>query len=133
MYLVSDKSVKTQSFLFSFKGSIFGLSPISSYIESGAGVAAGARTGLTAVIIAFYYFIATFFGPVLASIPPWVVGGALIIVGALMAKSLANLNWNKVSHVVLGFLIVMVMPLTYSIAYGLLAGIGAYVVIESTF
>jgi AGZA family xanthine/uracil permease-like MFS transporter len=69
----------------------------------------------------------------LASIPPWAVGGALIIVGALMAKSLANLNWNKVSHAVSGFLTVMVMPLTYSIAYGLLAGIGAYVVMESTF
>jgi xanthine/uracil/vitamin C permease (AzgA family) len=69
----------------------------------------------------------------LASIPPWAVGGALIIVGALMAKSLANLNWNKVSHAVSGFLTVMVMPLTYSIAYGLLAGIFAYVVMESTF
>jgi AGZA family xanthine/uracil permease-like MFS transporter len=69
----------------------------------------------------------------LASIPPWAVGGALIIVGALMAKSLAYLNWNKVSHAVSGFLTVMVMPLTYSIAYGLLAGIGSYVVMESTF
>ena len=69
----------------------------------------------------------------MASIPPWAVGGALIIVGALMAKSLANLNWNKVSHAVSGFLTVMVMPLTYSIAYGLLAGIFAYVVMESTF
>ena len=50
-----------------------------------------------------------------------------------MAKSLAYLNWNKGSHAVSGFLTVMVMPLTYSIAYGLLAGIGSYVVMESTF
>ena len=64
-------------------GSIFGLSPITSYIESGAGVEAGARTGLCAVIRSFYFFIAIFFAPILASIPPWAVGGALILVGAL--------------------------------------------------
>jgi xanthine/uracil/vitamin C permease (AzgA family) len=65
----------------------------------------------TAVFIAIYFLISIFFAPVLASIPPWAVGGALIIVGALMAKSLADLNWNKVSHAVSGFLTVMVMPL----------------------
>ncbi|KAL7542897.1 hypothetical protein ACHAXR_012777 [Thalassiosira sp. AJA248-18] len=114
-------------------GSIFGLSPITSYIESGAGVEAGAKTGLTAVICAFYFFISIFFAPILASIPPWAIGGALILVGALMARSLTKLNFNKVSHAVSGFLTVMVMPLTYSIAYGLIAGIGAYLVMEGAF
>jgi len=114
-------------------GSIFGLSPITSYIESGAGVEAGAKTGLTAVICGFYFFIAIFFAPILASIPPWAIGGALILVGALMAKSLAKLNFNKVSHAVSGFLTVMVMPLTYSIAYGLIAGIGSYIIMEGAF
>ena len=113
-----------------FKGSIFGLSPITSYIESGAGVEAGAKTGLTAVICSFYFFISIFFAPILASIPPWAVGGALIIVGALMARSLAKLEFNRVSHAVSGFLTVIVMPLTYSIAYGLIAGIMMYCVIE---
>mmetsp|Transcript_30322 Transcript_30322/g.64364 ORF Transcript_30322/g.64364 Transcript_30322/m.64364 type:complete len:579 (+) Transcript_30322:78-1814(+) len=114
-------------------GSIFGLSPITSYIESGAGVEAGAKTGLTAVICAFYFFISIFFAPILASIPPWAIGGALILVGALMARSLTKLNFNKVSHAVSGFLTVMVMPLTYSIAYGLIAGIGSYIVMEGVF
>jgi len=114
-------------------GSLFGLSPITSYIESGAGVEAGAKTGLTAVICAFYFFISIFFAPIFASIPPWAIGGALILVGALMARSLAKLNFNKVSHAVSGFLTVMVMPLTYSIAYGLIAGIGTYIVMESVF
>lgn len=114
-------------------GSIFGLSPITSYIESGAGVEAGAKTGLTAVICAFYFFISIFFAPILASIPPWAIGGALILVGALMARSLTKLNFNKVSHAVSGFLTVMVMPLTYSIAYGLIAGIGTFIVMEGTF
>lgn len=114
-------------------GSLFGLSPITSYIESGAGVEAGAKTGLTAVICAFYFFISIFFAPIFASIPPWAIGGALILVGALMARSLAKLNFNKVSHAVSGFLTVMVMPLTYSIAYGLIAGISTYIVMESVF
>mmetsp|Transcript_4199 Transcript_4199/g.10695 ORF Transcript_4199/g.10695 Transcript_4199/m.10695 type:complete len:320 (-) Transcript_4199:88-1047(-) len=114
-------------------GSIFGLSPITSYIESGAGVEAGAKTGLTAVICGFYFFIAVFFAPILASIPPWAIGGALIIVGALMARSLTKLNFNRISHAVSGFLTVIVMPLTYSIAYGLIAGIGTYFVMEGIF
>jgi len=114
-------------------GSIFGLSPITSYIESGAGVEAGAKTGLTACICGFYFFIAIFFAPILASIPPWAIGGALIIVGSLMARSLTKLNFNRVSHAVCGFLTVIVMPLTYSIAYGLIAGICTYIIMEGSF
>ena len=114
-------------------GSIFGLSPITSYIESGAGVEAGAKTGLTACICGFYFFIAIFFAPILASIPPWAIGGALIIVGSLMARSLTKLNFNRVSHAVCGFLTVIIMPLTYSIAYGLIAGICTYIIMEGTF
>ncbi len=94
---------------------------------------AGAKTGLTAVICAFYFFISIFFAPILASIPPWAIGGALIIVGALMARSLTKLNFNRPSHAISGFLTVMVMPLTYSIAYGLIAGIMTYCVMEGTF
>lgn len=139
MFVLSDSlfSLETVSeptlIIISIEGSIFGLSPLSSYIESGAGVEAGARTGLTAVICGFYFFISIFFAPILASIPPWAVGGALVLVGALMARSLTKLNFNKVSHAVSGFLTVMVMPLTYSIAYGLLAGIGSYLIMEGTF
>lgn len=114
-------------------GSIFGLSPITSYIESGAGVRAGSKTGLTAVICGFYFFLSIFFAPILASIPPWAIGGALIIVGSLMMKSLTKLKFDKVSHATSGFLTVMVMPLTYSIAYGLIAGIGTYLIMEGTF
>ena len=114
-------------------GSIFGLSPVTSYIESGSGVETGAKTGMTAVICAFYFFISIFFAPIIASIPPWATGGALVVVGALMSRSLLKLNWNSVSHAVSGFLTVMIMPLTYSIAYGLIAGIFSFFVMEGTF
>lgn len=114
-------------------GSFFGCSPVTSYIESGAGVEAGARTGLTAVFCAFFFFISIFFAPIIASIPPWAAGGALVVVGALMARSLGQVKWDNVSHALAAFLTVMVMPLTYSIAYGLIAGMGSYYVVEGAF
>lgn len=114
-------------------GSLFGLSPVTSFIESGSGVEAGARTGCTAVICAFYFFLSIFFAPIIASIPPWATGGALVIVGAIMCKSLAKVQWHNVTHAVTAFLTAVVMPLTYSIAYGLIAGIGCFIIMEGTF
>lgn len=114
-------------------GAFFGMSPVTSYIESGAGVEIGSKTGLTAVICAFYFFISIFFAPILASIPPWASGGALVIVGSLMAKGLVNVQWDKISHALPAFLTVMIMPLTYSIAYGLIAGISVYYIIEGAY
>jgi AGZA family xanthine/uracil permease-like MFS transporter len=107
-------------------GSAFGLSPVTAYIESGSGVEAGSRTGLTAVICGFYFFLSIFFAPIISSIPPWATGGALIIVGSIMARSLMNVKWYNPTHALSAFLTVIVMPLTYSIAYGLIAGIGTY-------
>jgi AGZA family xanthine/uracil permease-like MFS transporter len=74
-------------------GSLFGCSPVTSYIESGAGVEAGSRTGLTAIIVGFFFFLSIFFAPIIASIPPWATGGSLIIVGALMSRSLMKVDW----------------------------------------
>lgn len=112
---------------------IFGCSPVTSYIESAAGVEAGAKTGLTAVFCGFFFFISIFFAPIIASIPPWAVGGALIIVGALMARSLAKVKWYDVTHASTAFVTVMIMPLTYSIAYGLIAGLLVWTVMQSVF
>jgi AGZA family xanthine/uracil permease-like MFS transporter len=114
-------------------GSIFGLSPVTSYIESAAGVEIGSRTGLTSVVVAFFFFLSIFFAPILASIPPWATGGSLIIVGALMARSLAKVKWDNPAHAITAFVTVVMMPLTYSIAYGLIAGIGMWIVLKGTF
>lgn len=114
-------------------GSFFSLTPVTSYIESGSGVEAGARTGLTAVIIGIYFFFSIFFAPIIASIPPWATGGALIVVGALMSRSLSEIKWYNIRDATTAFLTVTVMPLTYSIAYGLIAGIGCYVIMTATF
>ena len=114
-------------------GSLFGLSPVTSYIESGSGVEAGARTGLAAVICGFFFFLSIFFAPIIASIPPWATGGALIVVGAMMCRSLAKVKWYIPSHALSAFMTLMIMPLTYSIAYGLIAGIVSYMIMEGTF
>jgi AGZA family xanthine/uracil permease-like MFS transporter len=114
-------------------GSFFGLCPTTSYIESAAGVNAGARTGLTAVICGIFFMLSIFFAPIIASIPPWATGGSLIVVGALMAKSLKDVKWHDPSHAATAFLTMTIMPLTYSIAYGLIAGIGCWIFCQSSF
>ena len=114
-------------------GSIFGLSPVTSYIESGAGVAVGSRTGITSIVCGFYFLLSIFFAPILASIPPWASGGSLVIVGSMMARSLAKIKWHNPTHALSAFLTVLIMPLTYSIAYGLLAGIMSFAIMEGTF
>lgn len=114
-------------------GSLFGLSPVTSFIESGAGVEAGSRTGLTAVFCGLLFLLSIFFAPIIASIPPWASGGALVIVGALMSRSLGDIKWHIPSHALTAFLTVVMMPLTYSIAYGLIAGIMVYSIMEGVF
>jgi xanthine/uracil/vitamin C permease (AzgA family) len=88
---------------------------------------------LTSVICAFYFFLSIFFAPIITSIPPWATGGALIVVGALMFRSLGQIQWHNMTHATTAFLTVIIMPLTYSIAYGLIAGIGTYMVTTGTF
>lgn len=112
-------------------GSFFGMSPITSYIESAAGVEAGSRTGLTSIFVAFFFFLSIFFAPILSSIPAWASGGSLIIVGALMCRSLSKVHWENPAHAMCAFVTVIVMPLTYSIAYGLIAGIGTWMIIKA--
>lgn len=113
-------------------GSVFGLSPVTSYIESGAGVEVGAKTGLTAIFVGIFFLCSIFFAPIIASIPPWATGGSLIIVGALMARSLGKIKWHIPSHAISAFVTVIMMPLTYSIAYGLIAGIAIFLIMEGT-
>ncbi|CEM35768.1 unnamed protein product [Vitrella brassicaformis CCMP3155] len=111
-------------------GSLMGTSPVTTFVESGAGIEEGAKTGLAAVFCSFYFFLALFFAPILASVPPWATGPALILVGSMMIKNLVHIRWDNVGEAVPAFLTVALMPLTYSIAYGLLAGLGAFVILN---
>lgn len=103
-------------------GSILGTSTTTSYIESTAGVAAGARTGFASVITGLLFLLALFFSPLLMVITSHVTAPALIIVGVLMVSSLGNIEWNRFEIAVPAFFTIIAMPLTYSIATGIAIG-----------
>ncbi|PYH88015.1 nucleoside transporter [Aspergillus ellipticus CBS 707.79] len=111
-------------------GSLFGTSPVTAFVESGAGISEGGMTGLTSCTTGICFFIAVFFAPIFASIPPWATGCTLVIVGALMAKAAAEINWRYFGDAVPAFLTIAIMPFTYSIAYGLIAGILSYITLN---
>jgi adenine/guanine/hypoxanthine permease len=106
----------------SLVGSIFGTSTTTSYIESSAGVAAGARTGFAAIVTAGFFLLSLFFFPLLSVITAPVTSAALVIVGVLMVSSLANIEWKRFEIAVPSFLTLISMPLTYSIATGIAVG-----------
>ncbi|GFY84475.1 AZA-guanine resistant1 [Actinidia rufa] len=105
-------------------GSLLGTSPVTAFIESSTGIREGGRTGLTALTVAGYFLLAFFFTPLLASIPAWAVGPPLILVGVLMMRSVVEINWDDMREAIPAFVTLILMPLTYSIAYGLIGGIG---------
>ncbi|CAK9150579.1 unnamed protein product [Ilex paraguariensis] len=111
-------------------GSLLGTSPVTTFIESSTGIREGGRTGLTALTVAGYFLLAFFFTPLLASIPAWAVGPPLILVGVLMMRSVAEIDWNDMRQAIPAFVTLILMPLTYSIAYGLIGGIGTYIVLN---
>lgn len=103
-------------------GAVFGTSTTTSYIESTAGVAAGARTGFASVVTGILFLLALFFSPLLFVITSEVTAPALIIVGVLMASSLGNIEWKRFEIAVPAFFTIIAMPLTYSIATGIAIG-----------
>ncbi len=104
-------------------GAVLGTSTTTSYIESSAGVAAGGRTGLASVVTSALFLVALFFSPLLAVVTPEVTAPALIVVGVLMARGLRDIDWTKLEFAIPAFLTVVAMPLTYSIANGIAAGL----------
>lgn len=126
------KSALLADSVASLIGSIFGTSPTSAYVESGAGVAAGGRTGFTNVVVALLFILMLFTIPiaqVLAQVPA-VTAPALIIVGFYMMKSLARIEWDDMSEAFPAFLIVLTMPLSYSITDAVGIGIICYCLIK---
>lgn len=110
-------------------GSLLGTSPLTVYTESAAGIKAGGRTGLTALVVALLFFVSLFFTPIIASIPPYATGPALVLVGAMMIPTVMKVDWTDLRQAVPCFLTMVIMPLTYSVAYGVVAGIGSHLFI----
>lgn len=107
-------------------GAVCGTSTVTSYIESAAGIAAGARTGLAAVTTGLLFLAALPLAPLIGAIPSAATAPALIFVGALMITPVREIDWDDVSVGVASFLTLLAIPLTYSIANGLAIGVIAY-------
>ena len=107
-------------------GSLLGTSTTTSYIESAAGVSAGGRTGLTAVVVAVLFLLALFFSPLAGSVPAYATAPALMFVAVLMTSSLAEINWDDITEAAPVVVTALAMPLTYSIANGIAFGFIAW-------
>lgn len=111
-------------------GSLAGTSTVCSYIESSAGVAAGGRTGIPAIVTGICFLLSLVIAPVIGAIPASATAPALIIVGALMLGSVAEIKWQDPLVSVPAFLTIVMIPLSYSIASGLGIGIAAYALLR---
>jgi AGZA family xanthine/uracil permease-like MFS transporter len=111
-------------------GSLAGTSTVTSYIESSAGVAAGGRTGVTAIVTGILFLLAIFLAPLVGAIPAFATSPALILVGALMLAPTAKIDWDEPRIAIPAFLTLVTIPLTYSIATGLSFGLTAYAALE---
>ncbi|MDN2453889.1 NCS2 family permease [Lactobacillus sp. UCMA15818] len=117
--LLSDSTAMTA-------GALLGTSPVGAYVESSAGIAVGGRSGLTAVVTGILFIFGMFFSPLLSVVTNQVTAPALIIVGVLMAQNMKKVEWDKMEIAIPSFLILLGMPLTYSISDGLALGVIAY-------
>jgi AGZA family xanthine/uracil permease-like MFS transporter len=111
-------------------GSLTGTSTVTSYVESTAGVMAGGRSGITAIVTGLLFLAAIVAAPFVGFVPPAATAPALILVGSLMLATIAEIRWNEPLIAVPAFLTLVLIPLTYSIANGLGFGIIAWAVLH---
>ena len=111
-------------------GAVFGTSTVTTFVESGTGIAAGGKTGFASLITAILFFLSLFLLPLFAFIPSAAAAGALIYVGVLMMQNVKNVDFSTVKNAVPAFLTIAMMVLTYSITKGIGIGIISYVFIN---
>lgn len=111
-------------------GSIFGSSNVTTYVESAAGIGAGGRIGLTAVVVAAMFMISSLFAPVIAMVPTQAVAPVLIIVGIMMMSSFKEIDWDNLEEAIPAFMASIVMGFVYNISYGIAAGFIFYTLIK---
>ena len=124
-----DRALKADSSA-SVAGSFLGCSPVTSYVESSAGVEAGGRTGLTAITIGIFFLVAIFFSPLASMVPAYATAGALIYVAILMLGGMERLDWSDNTELLPALIMIIMIPLTFSIANGIALGFIAYVALK---
>lgn len=111
-------------------GAIFGTSTTTTFVESSAGVGAGARTGLSSVVTGLLFLLAIFFAPIFTAVPGFATAPALIFVGFLMVTAIVDVDFNDLSEAIPAYLCLLAMPLMYSISEGISIGVISYVIIN---
>ena len=111
-------------------GAIFGTSTTTTFVESSAGVGAGARTGLASVVTGFLFLIAIFFAPIFTAVPGFATAPALIFVGFLMVSAIIKVDFEDMTEAVPAYLCMLAMPLAYSISEGIAIGVISYVILN---
>ena len=111
-------------------GAVLGTSTTTTFVESSAGVGAGARTGLASVVTGFLFLVAIFFAPIFTAIPGFATAPALIFVGFLMVSAILKVDFEDVTEAVPAYLCFLAMPLMYSISEGIAIGVVSYVIIN---
>jgi AGZA family xanthine/uracil permease-like MFS transporter len=112
-------------------GGMLGTSTVTTYIESATGVEEGGRTGLTALVIAGLFLASLAIVPLATAIPLYASHIALVVVAVLLMRNIVDIQWDNFAHAVPAGLTIMVMPFTYSIAYGIAAGIVSYPIVKT--
>ena len=121
--LVADSSA-------TMAGALLGTSTTTSYIESAAGVRAGGRTGLTAVVVAGLFLLALPFAPVATAVPTYATAPAILFVGYVMTRALRHIEWDELTESIPAMVTALAMPFTYSIATGIGLGFITYTMIK---
>ena len=124
-----DKALKCDSST-SVIGTFFGCAPVTSYVESSSGIEAGGRTGLTAITIGFLFLLSIFLSPLASIIPSYATAGALIYVSMLILSGIQKLDWSDLSELIPSLIIIVMIPLTFSIADGISLGFITFILMK---
>lgn len=111
-------------------GAVLGTSTTTTFVESSAGVGAGARTGLASMVTGFLFLVAIFFAPIFTAIPGFATAPALVFVGFLMVSSVIKVDFDDLSEAIPAYLCMLAMPLAYSISEGIAIGVISYVAVN---
>ena len=111
-------------------GAMMGTTTVTSYVESGAGVKAGGRTGMTSLVIGILFLSCLFFSPLATSLPKEIDGAALLYVAGLFVRNITDIEWNDIAESAPSIVAMITMPLTYSISNGIALAFISYALIK---
>jgi adenine/guanine/hypoxanthine permease len=127
-----SKQALLSNSLSTVSGSLFGSVPAIPYLESAAGIFEGGRSGFVAIVVAMLFLVSAWFAPLFAAIPAFATAPVLLMIGVLMMSGVRAIDWNNLAEAIPAFLVILIMPLTFSVADGMAVGLIADAAIKMT-